>query len=1010
MKKTILFLTVLLAAVTAQAQYTGNFQTNTISGVTSNWAGPYHIGSINNGYTRSDFNGLIVTNAGKLFITGVLYDGDGVTNSVLVTGAGSLLSSSGSCIVGDGGTGNHLTIENGGFVYSGSSGIIGNNYIASASWALVTGAGSIWSNNGALFVCNHGQPNTLTIANGGKVYDSQGYIGYPYDAANSNAVVVTGAGSVWSNSSALFVGNVGWGNFDNTLTISNGGTVVATATEIAIYSALILSGGTLVGNLSIDPGALATGGGTYAGAVTNQAQGTLTPGGATNYFTGPASSLTLAGGSTNRFQVGSAAQHGLSVANGLAYTGTDQPVLALNLQAYNQGANATGAVITLYQNLGPSAFDGTTHWFTLADGGPDNGLNLMNGTSFKAVGGSSATNDFTIWYNRQANGAIGGSNIVLTVVRDGYALVQGLANPPGAGTVGGGGAYLAGANIQLTAAASNGWVFTGWSDGATNNPCTLTVPATNSTYTANFAPTALLTVGSSTNVGGSVTGGGTFAVGSTNQIAATASNGWLFIQWSDGVTNNPRSVVVTEGGAAYTANFSQLGTVSTLAIPVNGGSTTGDGTYLVGSNISIMATASNNWLFTGWNDGATNNPYTITVPPTDITYTANFAAAATVTVEVNTNAGGSVTGGGTYFVGSNVLLTATASNGWAFTGWSDGILTNQYTLTVPATNSTYAANFAALATLTVGANTNAGGSVTGGGTFLMGSTNQIAATASNGWLFIQWSDGVTNNPRSVVVTEGGANYTADFTNAPSAPATAQLFFQNGDGLVASWLLATNGSFEAACVLGSAGAWQLMTAGDMNGDGVSDLLFQDATGNTAGWLLDTTGTVRRVINWGNVGGWEVRACADYKGEGHDQIFFQLPNGLTALWHIDTNGVFQSAEMVLTNASDWRLSAASPHVTGGRADLYWQNAAGLVVVWRQKPGGVLAQVVGNADAWVLCGAADLDGDGVGDLLWQTPDGNTAGWFMSSTNTARACLSWGHAGDWKLKAGGQRTRAVR
>jgi len=246
--------------------------------------------------------------------------------------------------------------------------------------------------------------------------------------------------------------------------------------------------------------------------------------------------------------------------------------------------------------------------------------------------------------------------------------------------------------------------------------------------------------------------------------------------------------------------------------------------------------------------------------------------------------------------------------------------------------------------------------------------------------------------------------------APAVAAPAQLFFQNGDGLVASWLLATNGTFQVTRLLGEAGAWQLMTAGDVDGDGVSDLLFQDAAGNTAGWLLETNGATRSVINWGNVGTWEVRACADYTGEGHDQIFFQLPNGLTALWHLTTNGTFQSAEMVLTNASGWRLSAAAPHALGGPADLYWQNATGLVAVWQQQSGGgVLAQVVGTTGAWALCGATDMDGDGIGDLLWETPEGDTAGWFMTSTNTLRSAISWGNIGSWKLKAGGLGSRPV-
>jgi hypothetical protein len=134
-----------------------------------------------------------------------------------------------------------------------------------------------------------------------------------------------------------------------------------------------------------------------------------------------------------------------------------------------------------------------------------------------------------------------------------------------------------------------------------------------------------------------------------------------------------------------------------------------------------------------------------------VSTTAVLTVSVTVTVAANPTNAGSVTGGAVYLVGSNAVLTATASNNWQFISWNDGATNNPYVITVPATNITYTANFAATATITVGANTNAGGSVTGGGTFLVGSTNPITAVASNGWIFVGWSDGSTNNPYAIVV-------------------------------------------------------------------------------------------------------------------------------------------------------------------------------------------------------------------------------------------------------------------
>ena len=70
-------------------------------------------------------------------------------------------------------------------------------------------------------------------------------------------------------------------------------------------------------------------------------------------------------------------------------------------------------------------------------------------------------------------------------------------------------------------------------------------------------------------------------------------------------------------------------TIGVLAGPGNGGAVSGGGTYPVGTNVQISATASNGWNFINWSDGSTANPSTITVPATNITYTANFAQPKT---------------------------------------------------------------------------------------------------------------------------------------------------------------------------------------------------------------------------------------------------------------------------------------------------------------------------------------------------------------------------------------------
>jgi hypothetical protein len=189
----------------------------------------------------------------------------------------------------------------------------------------------------------------------------------------------------------------------------------------------------------------------------------------------------------------------------------------------------------------------------------------------------------------------------------------------------------------LTATASNNWQFINWNDGVTNNLRVVTAPATNITYTANFAATATITVVASPNVGGSVTGGGTFLVGSTNLITAVASNGWAFVRWDDGAADHSHAIVVASN-RTYTADFAPVATVTVVINPTNAGVwVTGGGACLVGSNAVLTAvvptpTNGNRWMFLNWNGtvtnytktGNTNNPLKFTVT-SNITVTANFA-------------------------------------------------------------------------------------------------------------------------------------------------------------------------------------------------------------------------------------------------------------------------------------------------------------------------------------------------------------------------------------------------
>ena len=97
--------------------------------------------------------------------------------------------------------------------------------------------------------------------------------------------------------------------------------------------------------------------------------------------------------------------------------------------------------------------------------------------------------------------------------------------------------------------------FTGWSDGVTTNPRTLTVEGdTNIVAEFGKLQTVNIIVAANDTLRGTVAGTGSYVVGSNATLSATASAHYLFEQWSDGRTDNPRTVRVI-ADATYTAVF-----------------------------------------------------------------------------------------------------------------------------------------------------------------------------------------------------------------------------------------------------------------------------------------------------------------------------------------------------------------------------------------------------------------------------------------------------------------------
>ena len=147
-------------------------------------------------------------------------------NSLTVANAGTTLAASGNVVVGVSESGNRLVVSNGATVVaSGADGdpasgaLIGYNAGASNNSIMVTGAGSTLTSPMGVTVGLNGSGSSMVISNGGAASSDIGQIGYAA-ASSNNSVLVMGIGSAWNNpnsSNGIQVGVSGQG----TLTVAD---------------------------------------------------------------------------------------------------------------------------------------------------------------------------------------------------------------------------------------------------------------------------------------------------------------------------------------------------------------------------------------------------------------------------------------------------------------------------------------------------------------------------------------------------------------------------------------------------------------------------------------------------------------------------------------------------------------------------------------------------------------------------------------------------------------------
>lgn len=330
--------------------------------------------------------------------------------------------------------------------------------------------------------------------------------------------------------------------------------------------------------------------------------------------------------------------------------------------------------------------------------------------------------------------------------------------------------------------------------------------------------------------------------------------------------------------------------------------------------------------------------------------------------------GGATACASDFMPGTTLTLTAAASSGWTFAGWSGSCTGTSACVVTMTTARAVSATFVP-ATSTVGAFGKTGP--------VNANTKQSVATvltwgrAANATSY-EFCVDTTNN---YACDTGWVNVGANTMAVPTVSAGVTYYWQvrgrGGTALAESdggvwWKFTTKSGSRFVC--------------DVNYDGRADLIWQRSTDGIAAafYMAGTTAIGGAIFPIDPAFGsaWKIVGVGDFNADMACDLLYQHTDGRLTAWMMDSTrrwGVLALNPTAMTDL-DTKLRAVADINGDGYSDLIWQKeSTGVVSVWVMN-GTARADVITYAPqqetdlGWKVIASGDMNQDGHPDLLWQ------------------------------------------
>jgi len=283
--------------------------------------------------------------------------------------------------------------------------------------------------------------------------------------------------------------------------------------------------------------------------------------------------------------------------------------------------------------------------------------------------------------------------------------------------------------ISLSTTVPTGFRFVNWTvtgigatiaNATSATAATVTLTSGNVTVTANFQQVYTLTVNRNPTTVSSTISVASTAYTTHREVDANAAitlsttvpTGFVFANWavtagtgatiSNASSATAATVTLTSSNATVTANFTPVYTLTTNVTPTGGGTLTRNptnssgltaGNYTAGTTVTVTPSAATGYRFNGWTGACSGTGTCVVTMTQNQTVTASFIQEGRI-LTVTSGIGGTATGGGTFSVGTNPIITASPTGSNIFINW-----------TVTSGTATFGNANSATTTITLGSST-----------------------------------------------------------------------------------------------------------------------------------------------------------------------------------------------------------------------------------------------------------------------------------------------------------------